>query len=46
LVITDVDLLNISGNARADRVEVDVYLRIVSGFEAGKIMPEEGTCYS
>jgi len=25
---------------------VDVYLRIVSGFEAGKIMPEEGTCYS
>ena len=43
LVVLDVDLLDISGNASADRVKMDVYLRIVGGFEAGKIVPEEGT---
>ena len=41
LVVVDVDLLDISGNASADRVKMDVYLRIVGGFEAGKIVPEE-----
>jgi hypothetical protein len=41
LVVLNVDLLDISGDASAHRVKMDVYLRIVGGFEAGKIMPEE-----
>ena len=32
---------DVSGNAGADGVEMDVDLRVVGGFEAGKIMPEE-----
>src|ERR1700721_1565463 len=43
LVVLDVDLLYIPRNTSADRVKMDVRLRIVGGFEAGKILPEENT---
>jgi hypothetical protein len=43
LVVLNVDLLGVTGNASADRVKMDVHLRIVGGFEAGKIVPEEST---
>jgi hypothetical protein len=43
LVILNVDILDISGNPSADRVKMDVHLRIVGGFEAGKIVKEENT---
>jgi hypothetical protein len=41
LVVLDVDLLNISGDASADRIEMSVHLCVVCGFEAGNIVPEE-----
>jgi hypothetical protein len=45
LVVLNVDLLDISGNASAHRIEMNVYLRIVGGFEAGKIMPEQSATH-
>ena len=43
LIVSNVDLLDISGNASADRVKMDVDLCIVRRFEAGKIVPKERT---
>src|SRR5271154_6723218 len=43
LVVLNVDTLDVSRNASADRVEVDVHLRIVGGFKGRKITPKENT---